>query len=94
MSDFKGIKKSDSIENFYDIEKVIGRGKSYPTPSYHLTSRGLWRSGSGKTLVQQRVQSHQDDREEAAAKAQHTHAAAAERAGSADESCKLTPEVI
>lgn len=27
MSDFMGIKKSDSIENFYTIEAVIGRGK-------------------------------------------------------------------
>lgn len=26
MSDFMGIKKSDSIENFYSIEAVIGRG--------------------------------------------------------------------
>jgi len=28
MADFMGIKKSDSIENFYTIEQVIGRGKS------------------------------------------------------------------
>ena len=27
MSDFMGIKKSDSIDNFYKIETVIGRGK-------------------------------------------------------------------
>ena len=27
MSDFMGIKKSDSIENFYEMENVIGRGK-------------------------------------------------------------------
>jgi hypothetical protein len=26
MVDFMGIKKSDSIENFYEIDKVIGRG--------------------------------------------------------------------
>ena len=26
MSDFMGIKKSDSIDNFYQIETVIGRG--------------------------------------------------------------------
>ena len=26
VSDFLGIKKSDSIENFYEIEKIIGRG--------------------------------------------------------------------
>jgi len=26
MSDFMGIKKSDSIDNFYEIETVIGRG--------------------------------------------------------------------
>ena len=26
MSDFIGIKKSDSIDNFYNIEAVIGRG--------------------------------------------------------------------
>jgi serine/threonine protein kinase len=26
MSDFMGIKKSDSIDNFYEIDKVIGRG--------------------------------------------------------------------
>ena len=27
LSDFRGIKKSDNIDNFYDIDKVIGRGK-------------------------------------------------------------------
>lgn len=26
MSDFMGIKKSDSIDNFYEIDQVIGRG--------------------------------------------------------------------
>lgn len=26
MADFMGIKKSDSIENFYEIQRVIGRG--------------------------------------------------------------------
>lgn len=26
MSDFMGIKKSDSIESFYEIQNVIGRG--------------------------------------------------------------------
>ena len=26
MSDFMGIKKSDSIDNFYKISQVIGRG--------------------------------------------------------------------
>lgn len=26
MSDFMGIKKSDSIDNFYEIDTVIGRG--------------------------------------------------------------------
>jgi len=26
MSDFMGIKKSDSIDNFYSIDTVIGRG--------------------------------------------------------------------
>ena len=28
MSDFMGVKQSDSIENFYEIERPIGRGKS------------------------------------------------------------------
>ena len=28
VTDFMGIKKSDSIDNFYKIETVIGRGKS------------------------------------------------------------------
>lgn len=27
MSDFMGIKKSESIDNFYKIAQVIGRGK-------------------------------------------------------------------
>ena len=27
ISDFMGIKKSDSIDNFYKIDNVIGRGK-------------------------------------------------------------------
>jgi serine/threonine protein kinase len=26
MSDLMGIKKSDSIDNFYEIDQVIGRG--------------------------------------------------------------------
>lgn len=26
MADFMGIKKSDAIENFYEIQKVIGKG--------------------------------------------------------------------
>ena len=29
MSDFMGIKKSDSIDNFYKIKDVLGRGKSF-----------------------------------------------------------------
>ena len=29
MSDFMGIKKSDSIDNFYQIKEVIGRGKQF-----------------------------------------------------------------
>jgi hypothetical protein len=28
MSDFMGIKRSDGIDNFYDIDTVIGRGKN------------------------------------------------------------------
>lgn len=29
MSDFMGIKQSDSIESFYEIERPIGRGKIF-----------------------------------------------------------------
>lgn len=35
ISDFMGIKKSDSIDNFYKIDKVIGRGK------FHMVYRTI-----------------------------------------------------
>ena len=36
VADFMGIKKSDSIDNFYKIENVIGRG------NYILNSDQFW----------------------------------------------------
>lgn len=29
MKDIKGFKKSDTVENFYDIMETIGRGKTH-----------------------------------------------------------------
>ena len=34
MKDIKGFKRSDSIENFYDIQTTIGQGTKYFLPNH------------------------------------------------------------
>ena len=53
MSDFMGIKKSDSIEHFYEIEKVIGRGKYKSL--FYIFNRSIWGSRQGQTFILKRI---------------------------------------
>lgn len=75
MRDIKGFKKSDSIENFYDIQKTIGHGKTKYSQEY----RFLWRSCDSCTSPDQSSPGNKGHRQVKDIETRCAHAVAATR---------------